>query len=399
MRFHIRVLQQGGAVGALTLDAHDAAEAASLAKAQGHAVLSVRSGLSWPGLAGLRGRLGSGFQLGLFSQELLTLLRAGLNLVEALETLAEKEHRGEQRKLLLSVIARLYEGHPLSFALAQHPVFFPPLYVATVRASEKTGDIAEALARYMAYQTQVDAVRKRIVSAAIYPALLMVAGTAVMLFLLLYVVPKFSRIYEDVGRDLPFFSRLLMSWGEMLTGNKPLVMAVLLGLVGGAAYLVTRPAFQRWLVAQLWRLPALGERLKIYQLARFYRTMGMLLRGGIPAVTAFDMVSGLLPQVQQSSLGLAAKGIREGLPISVAMEAQGLTTPVSMRLMRVGERTGDMGDMMERIAGFYEDDMARWVDWFTRLFEPLLMAFIGGVIGLIVVLMYLPIFELAGSIQ
>jgi general secretion pathway protein F len=221
----------------------------------------------------------------------------------------------------------------------------------------------------------------------------------VTLFLLFYVVPKFSRIYEDVGHELPFFSQMLMGWGLFLEGNKPLVITVMLGLASSLAYLLTRPAFQRWFMEQLWRLPAMGERLKIYQLARFYRTMGMLLRGGIPVVTALGMASGLLPQTQQMSLGQAAKAISEGLPISVAMEGQGLTTPVSMRLLRVGERTGDMGIMMEHIASFYEDEMTRWVDWFTRLFEPLLMAFIGGVIGLIVVLMYLPIFELAGSIQ
>jgi general secretion pathway protein F len=399
MRFQVRVLQDGAGVAALTLDARDAEEAARLAKAQGHAVVSVKSHIAWPALSGLGGRFGSGFQITLFSQELLTLLRAGLNLVEAMETLAEKEHRSEQRKLLHGIIATLYEGHPLSFALQQHPAFFPPLYVATVRASEKTGDISEALTRYVAYQAQIDAVRKRIVSAAIYPALLMVAGTAVTMFLLFYVVPKFSRIYEDVGHDLPFFSQVLMGWGQFLEGNRTLVIAVWLGLLGGVAFLVTRPAFRRWLMAQLRRLPAVGERLKIYQLARFYRTMGMLLRGGIPAVTALDMVSGLLPQSQQGPLGQAAQAIREGLPISAAMEGQGLTTPVSARLLRVGERTGDMGNMMEHIAGFHDDEMARWVDWFTRLFEPLLMAFIGGVIGLIVVLMYLPIFELAGSIQ
>ncbi len=399
MQFQVRILQEGENVAALTMDARDAAEAASLAKAQGHAVLSVRPRAAWPDLPNWRAHFGSGFQLTLFSQELLTLLRAGLNLVEALETLAEKEHRSEQRKILQSLIARLYEGHPLSHALRQYPAFFPPLYVAAVHASEKTGDIVEALQRYVSYQSQVDAVRKRIVSAAIYPALLLVAGTAVTLFLLFYVVPKFSRIYEDVGRDMPFFSQLLMGWGQLLEGNKLLVFAALLALGGTAVYLVTLPAFRRRLMEQLWRIPALGEHLKIYQLARFYHTMGMLLRGGIPVVAALDMVSGLLSHLQQAALARASQAIREGLPISVALESHDLTTPVSVRLLRVGERTGNMGEMMERIAGFYDDELARWVDWFTRLFEPLLMTFIGGVIGLIVILMYLPIFELAGSIQ
>ena len=149
----------------------------------------------------------------------------------------------------------------------------------------------------------------------------------------------------------------------------------------------------------LWRIPAVGERIRVYQLARFYRTLGMLLRGGIPIVTALEMVSGLLENALRGQLALASDCIREGQPISYAMETYGLTTPVALRLLRVGEHTGGMGEMTERIANFYDEEMARWVDWFTRLFEPLLMAFIGLVIGFIVILMYFPIFELAGSIQ
>jgi general secretion pathway protein F len=163
--------------------------------------------------------------------------------------------------------------------------------------------------------------------------------------------------------------------------------------------MVTRPGFRQSVMRALWRIPAIGERIRVYQLARFYRTLGMLLRGGIPIVTALEMVSGLLDNALRVQLAKASDCIREGQPISFAMETYGLTTPVALRLLRVGEHTGGMGEMTERIANFYDEEMARWVDWFTRLFEPLLMAFIGLVIGGIVILMYFPIFELAGSIQ
>jgi general secretion pathway protein F len=139
--------------------------------------------------------------------------------------------------------------------------------------------------------------------------------------------------------------------------------------------------------------------MRLYQLARFYRTLGMLLRGGTPVVTALDMASGLLAPGLQPSLARAREAIREGRAISEAMSAHGLTTAVALRMLRVGERSGRMDEMMDRIAGFLDEEIARWVDWFTRLFEPLLMAFIGVVIGAVVVLMYLPVFELAGSIQ
>jgi len=300
---------------------------------------------------------------------------------------------------LQQIIAHLYEGRTLSYALQSFPAVFPPLYVSTVRASEKTGDLSEALTRYIDYQTQVDVVRKKVVSASIYPLLLIGAGGLVTLFLMAYVVPRFSRIYEDMGTDLPLLSRLLLRWGKLLQSNGPSVLVALVLAVAGIVYLVSRPATRTWVMQRLWKLPAAGERMRIYQLARFYRTLGMLLTGGTPIGPALNMVSDLLqPELRQHLQG-AAKKITEGRSISYAMETHGLTTPVSLRMLQVGERTGEMGAMMERIGAFYDEEMARWVEWFTRLFEPLLMAVIGVVIGFIVVLMYLPIFDLAGSLK
>jgi len=148
----------------------------------------------------------------------------------------------------------------------------------------------------------------------------------------------------------------------------------------------------------LWRIPALGERMRVFQLARLYRTLGMLLRGGIAIVPALEMVTGLLSVALQARLASAMRKIREGNAISQAFEADGLTTAVALRMLRVGERAGNMGEMMERAAAFHDEEMARWAEWATRLFGPLLMLLMGLVIGAIVVLMYLPIFQLAAPI-
>jgi general secretion pathway protein F len=397
MRFDLKAMREGEGVVALSLDAPSEMDALQLAQAQGYAVLSVRSRqLSRLGFGrDSRGR----FPLQLFSAELLALLKAGLSLVESVQTLAEKEHRPDTRKVIDDVIARLYEGRTLSQALEQFPDAFPPLYVASVRAAERTGDLPEALSRYIAYQAQLDVVRKKLVSASIYPVLLISVGGLVTMFLLGYVVPRFSHIYDDLGGDLPLLSRLLIGWGRFLEAH---AMQVGMGAIVAVAlgiYLFSRPETKRWLGLQLWKVPAIGERMRVYQLARFYRTLGMLLNGGIPVVTALNMVEGLLHPTLRGLMREATRSIREGQSISLAMEAHQLTTPVALRMLRVGEQTGRMGEMMERIATFYDDEMARWVDWFTRLFEPLLMAVIGVVIGMIVVLLYLPIFELAGSLH
>ena len=396
MRYEVKAMKGNEGVTALMLDAVDVADAAAQAKALGYAVIAVHARMAWGNWQKTRN---SRFPLVLFSQELLALLDAGLALVDAIETLSEKEINLDVKNTLTQVNVALREGHTLSAALQQSGAHFPPLYVAMVRASEKTGDMSEALSRYIAYQTQMDGVKQQVVGASIYPVLLAVVGSIVTLFLMIYVVPRFSHVYADIGRDLPLMSRLLMNWGLLLEANVMKILAGLAILVGALVYMARRPAFKQWLDCQLWQLPTVGARLHVYQLARFYRSLGMLLRGGMPIVNALQMVSDLLRTSMRESLALALASIREGRSISQSMESHGLTTPVALRMLRVGERTGRMGEMMERIAAFYEEETARWVVRFTKLFEPLLMVFIGLIIGGIVVLMYFPIFELAGSIQ
>jgi general secretion pathway protein F len=396
VRFELTAVSREGVIESLDFQGLDEASAIQQAVARGYTVLSVkpRRGLSPPWRSSTER-----FPLGLFSQELLVLLQAGLPLVEAIETLAERERRVEFRALLEQICSIVRQGNSLSAALEQFPQSFPPLYVATVRASEKTSDLAPALARYVAYQSQLEAIRKRLLNASIYPSLLVGVGTLVSLFLLLYVVPRFSLVYEERGIDLPFFSRFLLAWGRLVEGNALLVAALLGACLAAFVTALRSPSLRATLQDALWRVPGVGERLKVYQLARFYRTIGMLLRGGMPLLQALRMGEESLHPIMRARLTAATRAISEGRQVAVSMEENGLTTPVALRMLAVGERSGNMGEMMDRIASFHDEEISRWIDWFTRLFEPILMAAIGLVIGAIVVLMYMPIFELAGSMQ
>ena len=391
MRFELKAIGPGGDVEAVDFRAPDEATAVQALEGRGYTVLSVRSRRNF-----LQGS-GQRFPLVLFSQELRALLAAGLPLVESVDTLAQKERDQEWRAVLEGISKALKQGQPLSAALEQYPRGFGPLYIATVRAAERTSDLAPSLARYIAYATQLEAIRKRVVNAAIYPMLLIAVGGMVALFLLLYVVPRFGKIYAERGADLPLFSRWLLAWGQAVDQHGLLVLGVLAALIAAAIYLLR--TYRAKFTDFLWRLPALGERLKVYQLARFYRTIGMLVRGGTPLVAALETSGELLHPLLRERLALASRAIAEGQRFSAAMEANGLTTPVAARLLAVGESGGNIGEMLENIAAFHDEEMARWVDWFTRLFEPLLMALIGLVIGIIVILMYMPIFELAGGLQ
>jgi general secretion pathway protein F len=393
MRFELKAVGPDGSVEALEFQAPDEASAVQSLEKRGYTVLSVRARRAWSAAW----RRNARFPVALFSQELRALVQAGLPLVESIDTLAQKERNGEWRGLLERVAAALRQGQALSAALEQFPRSFDPLYVATVRAAERTSDLAPALARYVGYANQIEAIRKRVVNASIYPLLLIGVGGLVSLFLLFYVVPRFGRIYEERGSDLPLFSRWLLAWGQAVDAHGALVLAALAALLAAAVTFV-RSSRER-IASALWRLPAIGERLKVYQLARFYRTIGMLVRGGMPLVSALETSAGLLHPVLRGRLAAAGAAIAEGRKLSESMETHGLTTPVAARLLAVGEQGGNIGEMLESIAAFHDEEMARWVDWFTRLFEPLLMAAIGLVIGAIVILMYMPIFELAGNLQ
>jgi general secretion pathway protein F len=393
MDFQVKALR-GREIVLLNISATHADEANAQVKARGFSPIGIKTKS-----APLIHRESKKFPLALFSQELLALLEAGLNLVEAIEALAEKEQRGDIKHILDSLLQALYQGQTFSSALELQPTTFPMLYISTVRASEKTGDLPEALSRYVSYEQQLGLLKKKIVSSSIYPILLMAVGGLVIMFLMGFVVPKFSKIYEDTGGDLPFLSQVLLAWGVFLESHgKELLIAMGLG-VAALVYGMSRPALRKWLLKLVWRIPSMGKRLRAFQLARFYRTLGMLLKGGTPIIVALGSVVGLLDAALQIKMKHASAAIQEGQPISLAMDQAGLTTPVALRMLRVGERSGKIGDMMERIAAFYDDELSRWIDWFTRLFEPILMLFIGLVIGVVVLLLYMPIFELAGNIQ
>ncbi|HEY5895998.1 MAG TPA: type II secretion system F family protein [Burkholderiales bacterium] len=399
MQFQVHALDAAQQVVALSLDAASEALARDMAAQRGLSVFSVEGtngGIRLPRL--FKANRGA-FRTTLFSIELLSLLEAGLNLVEATQTLAEKEVAGERQQVLAGIVGSIERGEPFSRAIAAFPQHFSPLYVATIKASERTGNVKEALSRYIAYQEELDRVKKKVVSASIYPAILMAVGVLVMGFLVLYVVPRFAQVYEDMSHTLPFFSQLLLGFGSFVGKHGFFLFSAFILAAGLAAWAIARPATRAAFHQRLWHLPAVGERMKTYQLARLYRTAGMLMRAGIPALRALEMVEDLLAAHLRPQLAKARHLIEEGHAMSAALGAAGLATPVAARMMLVGERSGDMGRMLGEIARFHDDEVARFVDWFTRAFEPVLMAVLGIAVGLVVVLMYMPIFELAGNIK
>ncbi|HEU4842757.1 MAG TPA: type II secretion system F family protein [Burkholderiaceae bacterium] len=405
MQFQLQVQGAGAARRSVALEAASEAEAIRLAARHGWRVLAIAPGSGADGASGTAGATGAAtarpqpFPLLQFSQELLALLEAGLNLGEAMATLRNKENRPGARATLAAIERALQQGQSFSDTLAGLPAIFPDIYVATVHAAERSGNLPEALARYVAYQLQFDAIRKKLVSAAIYPAMLLVVGTLVTLFLLGYVVPKFSVVYESSGREIPWMSQMLLGFGRTLAAHPWLCLGALGGTVAAVALGLGHAALRARLILAVLRLPVLAARAAEFRLARCYRALSLLLHAGIPLAKALAMTNAMLLPAQQAQLALARRAVEQGLPFSAALEQHGLATPVAQSLLKVGENTGRLGDMLERSAKFHDEQFARWVDWASRLLEPLLMTVIGVVIGGVVVLMYMPIFELAGSLS
>lgn len=335
----------------------------------------------------------------LFCQELAVLLDAGIPLLESLITLREKEGAKPVVQVLSSLIEALSEGKTLSQAMRLTPVAFSSLLIASIEASQRTGQTPEALRQHAVYLAWLSGLRDKLVGAAIYPAILIAASFLVITFLTVFVVPRFADIYEGMGGELPWLSGVLLSTGKAVGEHPWLVLMGLGGLVAAAVAAWRAPAVRAAVADYLWQVPYVGERLRLVELAALYRTLGLLLQAGVAVVAALEASAELVSPSLRPALALATQRVREGARLSDCLHQHQLTTPVSLRMMRVGEHTGALGPMLDRAATFYDEELARFTDWVGRVVSPVLMLIMGVLIGGIVVLMYLPIFQVAEQIQ
>nr|WP_257644020.1 type II secretion system F family protein [Luteimonas salinisoli] len=329
---------------------------------------------------------------------MLTLLKAGLNVVEVMEALERKEANAGFKLVLGRMLTALREGASFSEAMAREAPLFPPVLVAGVAASETTGGLAGTLERYLAYDAKIHQIKRKVSAAAIYPLLLMAVGGAVILFLIAYVLPKFSVILDGSGREAAGATRVLLSSGEFIQQHPLLFGACLSVAAGGVAWLVMSRAGRYLAIVHVARLPVLSEIFVTMGLSRLYRTLALLLDSGIPLLRAMEMSRGVVNPVQAQEMALAMDRLRSGRMFTEAMSGTSLIPPIAESLLRVGERSGALAEMSGKLADFLDIALDRKVDTFSRLFEPLLMSAIGIVIGVIVLMMYSPIFDLVGSV-
>lgn len=391
MNFELRVLRDG-VVETLSVEAHSAEEARQQGLERRLDVLSVRG-------AETQWRRHQRFDLSLFAQELAELLDAGLSVVEAVDTLAHQQGHTDVAEVYRELVRSLRQGLSFSAALERMPQRFPALFVGLMRAAERTSDLHGALQRYLEYSGRLDALRNKIVSALIYPSILLVVGGGVVVFLLSFVVPRFATVYRGGGRELPLLSALLLEWGAFASRHAQLLVIGGLSLLAVLVLAALRAHRQGTLERVAALFPGVEQRVHLFRLSRLYLTVGTLLNGGMPLVQALDLAQGVVGGKHHAQLTATIEDLRRGGAIGDSLERHQLTTAVSLRLLRAGEGTGRIGDLFIRAARYHDNELGRWVDRFSRMFEPILMAGVGIVIGGIVILLYMPIFDLAGSFR
>ena len=334
------------------------------------------------------------------NQEMLVLIRSGLPILQVLDTLVDRMEPGGLLNTLQDIRTDVKGGSSLSDAFDRFSSMFPHLYVASLRAGEQSGDLPVTLARYIEYQKRVEAIKAKVRSATFYPMLLGIAVTAVLAFLLLYVIPSFTQVYADANVKLPLLTRLVITVANGLLSGLPFWLpAMLISFFLLRAYARTESG--ALFVDRLkLRLPFFGEMLNEYALSTFCRTFATTLASGIPIVQAMQMSRGTLNnRVLEKSISGAVNRIHEGEKISEALEKTGNFPVIALRMIGVGETSGSLVDMLTDVSEYYEDEVERRLDRMTTMVEPLMMMTMGLLIGGIVVAMYIPIFQLAGTVQ
>ncbi len=397
--FLLRYADPRGQMHEQVADAPSEKEARERYQQQGYLVYSVRAKDFGARFSGNRNKTVNLEKFLIFNQQFVTLVRAGLPILQGLDLLADRLTDEKLGRHIRAVRNEVKTGTILSDAFGRQGVF-PPIYVTSVLAGEKSGALVEVLERFITYQRLTLALRKKLLVSLLYPAVLICLVIALIVFLVVYVVPNFASLYNSMGARLPAATRFLIAVG---TTARAYVLAgaafVLLGAV--AAFLWARKeSSQETLDKIKIRIPVLGEIWTKYQIAQLSRVLGTLLVGGIPLVQALETAGRSLGTVLlKKALDRTSVLVREGRSLSKSLKSTGIVPDLAVDMMEVGESTGALPQMLASVAEFYEEDVATRMTALLSLIEPVIMIFMGAFVAFVLVALYLPIFSLADTIR
>ena len=393
--FFYKAVREDGSTIVDELTAVTSAAARETLQDRGFLVLEIRKKSSF-----ISDRGASPKELLIFNQEFMTLVKAGLPIMQALDILQHRMEKQGFRSVLTSIREAVRGGTALSDALAAHPSYFPPLYTATVRAGEQSGALVDVLKRYIDYQKRMLAVRTKVRNALFYPVFLVIVTVAVLTLFFLYIIPNFTQMYSDQAGSLPFLTSLLIDLTRTVTDFAPLIAIVIAASAAGIYLWSRTDQGGRFLDALKLHIPLVRSLLIQYLMAQLTRTLATVLRGGIPLVQALETTAGVIGnQVISRRLTETRELVIEGVSLADAFERTRLAPDMTVRMIEVGESSGDLPQMLEDVADFYEQEVENRMANITSMIEPVLMLAMGIVIAVIVVALYLPIFEMGARLK
>ncbi|HEX5107517.1 MAG TPA: type II secretion system F family protein [Vicinamibacterales bacterium] len=335
-----------------------------------------------------------------FNQELATLLKAGMPLVQSLDILRQRVSNVTFKAALDAVYEKVKAGTSLSDAFSEHGAMFPPVYSASLMAGERSGNLDSVIRRYVSYEKVIGTVRKRTISALIYPAILVTVMIVLIGIIVLRVVPAFSDFYGNFDRPLPLSTQVIVAVSNFVVGNIWLILLAAAAIIGVTTLWVRHPAQRASFHRFLLKLPWFGETFRKFATAQVARTLATLLGGGIPLVNAIE-ISGrsMSNRHLAGQLDEVRRRVQEGQGFAAALRERGTFPDVAVKMVEVGESTGALQEMLNSLADFYDEEIETEVSRFITLVEPVLLVIMGIIIAVVVLALYMPLFELTSVVQ
>ena len=399
MEYVCRVGTPAGEVVEQSFSASDETSLRADLEQKGFYVFTVRRPLGLKGLGVGREKVPTA-SLMLFSQELSALLKAGLPLVQSLDVMLDRQRHAVFRRSLTSIRDKVKTGVALSEAFRGEGTLYPPMLSASLVAGERTGSLEEVLRRFVQYMRLNLNLKRKAISAAIYPALLVAMMCGLMAVAVIKVIPEFEKFFADLDIEMPFLTRALMGFSQVIRGQLGLILLVL--GAGTAGFIAWRRRESSGITIDrlFLKLPYLGRLMRIYATSQLARTLSSLLAGGLPLVNAMEVsASSIGNRAMAAAVGQAVPHIREGKSLTHALETTGMLENVALEMVKVGEQTGALGDMLNAIAEFYEEELDVAISSVLSLVEPIMLICMAVVVAVMLLAFYLPLFEAVSGLQ
>ena len=331
----------------------------------------------------------------LFNQELLALVRAGLPIIQSFDILLERQKDAVFRDVLTDIRDKIKSGSALSDAFASYGDLFPPIYATSLRAGERSGDLEGVLRRFLRYQKMIVNLRKRVISALIYPAVLLLLMTALIFIMLTWVIPNFSEFFTGFDAELPLVTRLLIDFTTSLRQNLVLTILGVAAIFFLARHWVRTRGRLTWDWLKL-RFPFVGGIFHRFAMMQFTQSLGTLLGGGTPMVPALEIASqSITNQAVATRVTAIVQNVREGDPLWRSLEQTGIVSDLAVEMIKVGESTGALTEMLGNVSEFYDEEIEARLARVVTAIEPIILVIMGGIIALLLYAFYLPLFQLS----